>query len=91
MLRENSEETGGIFLYEINPLHSWDIEEPIHGKLEKTKLHLYLAKTNATIEDVVVKPTQDAGFFSLEEIKELDTVPMLKHLLSIYEESMKNY
>jgi ADP-ribose pyrophosphatase YjhB (NUDIX family) len=85
-LRESSEETGGIQIYDLMYLGQTSTIERRDDQFVHTILDMYLAKTRAPLEEVKVAKGegQAAGYFTLEEIAKMNTVPHLKELASKY-------
>jgi ADP-ribose pyrophosphatase YjhB (NUDIX family) len=83
VVREKNEETGGIDVQDIKPL----------GKFHYDGIEyiLYLGKTEASIEDVITEFEQKKGYFDLNEILTMDTIPNLKELLIQYRGKLEKY
>jgi ADP-ribose pyrophosphatase YjhB (NUDIX family) len=84
VVREKDEETGGIEVYDIKEIGKFHY----HG----IEYILFLGKTEASIEDVITEPGQEAGYFNLYKIySQLDTITNLKDLLIKYRPELESY
>ncbi len=91
VIREINEEAKGIDAYDITFLDSAPVVDEINGRPQETELFMYLGKTTAGTGDVECENSREAGFFHLEDILKMDTVPYLKEFLAKYRERLESY
>ena len=91
VMRENKEETGGIGIFDIVSLGEITAFDCIKGNMVPTLVHLFLGKTHARIDNIKTEKDQKAGYFSLDGIMKLDTLPNLKELVKKYRRTLERF
>jgi 8-oxo-dGTP pyrophosphatase MutT (NUDIX family) len=91
LLREIGEEAQGIKVSGIKFLDKGIVEDIIGGCPLKTELFMFLGRTATEIRDIRFTESQEAGFFRLDEIIKMGTVPYLKHFLTKYRDRLESF
>ena len=71
--REVKEETN-IKIYDIQLINSQDITLYVKDRPYTVTGHIYLAYTNAELDDIRLYEGQKAGYFTIEEIKSMKNI-----------------
>jgi len=91
LIREVREEAEGMEVVGITFLDNGVVSDVINGQPKPTELFMYLGKTMTEMHDIRFKESQGAGFFGLDEIDKMDTVPYLKQFLAKYRDRLESF